>query len=186
MDDPKIIIEDRVKNIGSIKSPIMILYHFNIGYQIIYEDSKLIETKAHVFTRDEISKKGFDNYANFVPPTSGYDNELYLHEINPDDAGYGNIAIINKNFNNGEGIGIWLKYKQDTLPYLTQWKLLSKGGEYVCGLEPGNNLITSKEEARRQGTLNYLLPDEEKCFKLEFAILTNNKDINDFKSKFLK
>ncbi len=186
MDEPKIMIEDRVKNIGSKKSPIMMLYHFNIGYPIIDEDSKLIEPKANVFTKDETSKKGFANYTNFAAPASGYENELYFHEINPDIEGYGNIAIVNEGFNNGEGIGIWLRYKQDTLPCLTQWKLLSNGGEYVCGLEPGNNFVTSREEARLQDTLNYLLPDEEKCFKLEFTILTGNKDINDFKAKFSK
>jgi len=186
MDEPKIIIEDKIKNIGSIKSPLMILYHFNIGYPIIDGTSELIEPESNVFAKDDISKKGFANYKNFAPPTQNYENELYFHEIKPDSNGYANIAIINEKFNDGEGIGIWLKYKKDTLPCLTQWKLLRKGGEYVCGLEPGNNFVTSKEDARRDGTLSYLLPEEEKIFKLEFCILKNNTDIKKLKAEILK
>ena len=37
---PKIIVEDSVENIGSSKSPIMILYHVNIGYPVLDKTSK--------------------------------------------------------------------------------------------------------------------------------------------------
>ncbi|MHB1347817.1 MAG: aldose 1-epimerase family protein [Candidatus Humimicrobiaceae bacterium] len=186
MDEPRIIIEDRIKNIGSVKSPLMMLYHFNIGYPIISETSELVEPEADISTKDDISKNNSANFKNFASPTQDCKDELFFHDIEPDSKGYGNIAIVNEKFNDGEGIGIWLKYKKDTLPNLTQWKLLRSGGEYVCGLEPGNNFVTTRAQARAEGTLNYILPDEEKTYKLEFAVLKNNADIKKFKAEVIK
>ena len=47
-------------------------------------------------------------------------------------------------------------------------------------------LLLQEHRQERDGTLNYILPDEEKYFKMEFAVLKNNEDINDFKVKCLK
>ena len=53
MDEPKIIIEDTVENIGSETSPLMMLYHINIGFPIVDDGSELLEAKATVTPRDD-------------------------------------------------------------------------------------------------------------------------------------
>ncbi|MDZ7837241.1 MAG: aldose 1-epimerase family protein [Actinomycetota bacterium] len=62
MDSPKITLEDSVENIGSNTSPLMVLYHINIGYPIIDESTELLEGKAKVWPRDEQAKQGTDSY----------------------------------------------------------------------------------------------------------------------------
>ena len=74
---PKIIIEDNVENIGFIKSPIMILYHVNIGYPVLGKTSKLLESKAKVTPRDEEARKGFNKFNEFSDPIKSFNEQKY-------------------------------------------------------------------------------------------------------------
>jgi len=183
MDEPKIIIEDKIKNFGINRSTLMLLYHFNIGWPVLDETSALLEGEAEVFTQDEESEKNKGDFNRFCAPRAGFKNQIFLHDIKADQEGYCNIALVNERFKDGEGIGILVRYKKDTLPCLTQWKMLNKGGDYVCGIEPGNLFLTSYEEAKRKGKMEYIDPGEEKDFKIEVSVLRSNKDISGFRSK---
>jgi len=183
MDSPRIVIEDTVENIGSVKSPLMILYHVNIGYPVLDSTSRLLEAKAKVTPRDEEAKKGLDKYFEFSEPVAGFKEQVYFHDIEEDDEGNSNIAIVNPEFNNGQGIGIWLKFSKASLPYLIQWKQMGQG-EYVCGIEPANSLVRGRKIEREKGNLKFIKPGEKVDYRLEFNILTSNKDIEMFKNKY--
>ena len=58
MDKPKIILEDTVENFGSETSPLMMLYHVNIGFPVMDEDSRLLKGKGTVEPRDMEAKDG--------------------------------------------------------------------------------------------------------------------------------
>ena len=182
---PKIIVEDSVENIGSNKSPIMILYHVNIGYPVLDKTSKLIEPNAKITPRDEEAKKGLDKFNVFSDPINSFKEQVYFHDIEADKGGNSNIAIVNEDFNNGEGIGIWLKFNKNNLPHLIQWKQVGEG-EYVCGIEPGNSLVRGRAIEREKGTLKFIEPGEIINFRLEFNILTSIKDIDNFKNIICK
>lgn len=182
---PKIIIEDNVENIGFAKSPIMILYHVNIGYPVLDKTSKLLEPKAIVNPRDEEARKGLDKFNEFSEPIHLFNEQVYFHDIESDSDGNANIALVNEDFNYGEGIGIWLKYNKDNLPFLVEWKQMGEG-EYVCGIEPGNNTAKGRVNEKKQGTLKFIEPGEIIKYRLEFNILTSRKDIDNFKNIFCK
>ena len=59
-------------------------------------------------------------------------------------------------------------------------------GEYVCGIEPCNNLGKGRKIERKKGRLKLIEPGEKINYKLEFNILRSNKDILDFKNKYVK
>jgi hypothetical protein len=183
MDTPKVVVEDSIENIGSEKSPIMMLYHVNIGYPVLDGTSSLLESKAEVTPRDGEAKKGFDKFSKFSEPICGFKEQCYFHDIKADKDGNSNVAIVNPDFNNGEGIGIWLKFNKDNLPYLVQWKQMGMG-EYVCGIEPVNSLVRGRKIEREKGTLRFIEPGEKINYRLEFNILTSNKDIEIFKNKY--
>lgn len=185
MDEPKIIIEDTVENIGSETSPLMVLYHVNIGFPVIDNGSELIEAKAKVISRDDEAKNGRADFNKFIEPIKGFKEQCYFHDIEADEDGNSNIAIVNKDFNNGEGIGIWMKFKKDTLPLMTQWKQMGMG-EYVCGIEPCNSPVGGRKAEREKGTLKFIEPGEKVNFKLEFNILRSNSDIQSFRDSFVK
>lgn len=183
MATPRIIIEDTVENIGFMASPLMVLYHINIGYPVLNKNASLIEGKAKVSPRDEEANKDFKNYNNFPNPIPDFKEQVYLHDIQPDNNGFSHVAIINKKFNNGEGIGIALSFKKESLPYLIQWKQVGEG-EYTCGIEPSNCLVRGRSVERKENNLKFIKSGEIIKFNLEFDILSSNKKIMDFKSKY--
>ena len=182
---PKIIIEDTVENLGFTKYPHMIMYHINVGYPLLDSTSILLLDKAKTTPLNDHSKKDLKDFFRFTEPIVGYEDFTFIHDIEADLEGNSNIAIINQEFNKGQGLGLSLKFNKDNLPYLLQWKHLEKG-EYICGIEPGNSLFRGRGIERKEGTLRYIKPSEKINYKLEFNILTSNKEIKEYKNKFKK
>jgi hypothetical protein len=176
MDEPRIIVEDTVENIGSDTSPLMVLYHVNIGFPVLDTSSELIEGKAKVTPRDDEAKDGEEEFNKFNAPIKNYSEKVYYHEIDADNEGYSNAAIVNEDFNNGQGIGIWLRFNKDNLPFMAQWKQMGMG-DYVCGIEPCNSTVGGRKAERENGRLKFIEPGEKVDFRLEFNVLTSNDDI---------
>lgn len=182
MSTPKIIVEDSVENIGFSDSPIMILYHINIGYPLLDKASKLIEGKANIIPRDSLAKKDFGKLNEFSEPENNYKERVYFHDIEADKFGNSNIGVINSDFNNGEGIGLSLSFNKDNLPYFVQWKQIGEG-EYVCGIEPANSYSRGRSVERDDGRLVTIKSGEIKKYRLEFNVLRSNKEIDQYIKK---
>lgn len=174
-----------MENIGHAKSPLMILYHINIGYPVLDADSEVIEDKASIIPNDDTAKKEIGIFNKFSNPIKGFVERCYFHDIQADGEGYSNIALINSRFRDGQGIGLWIRFNKDNLPYLTQWKQMGMG-EYVCGLEPCNNMGQGRKIEREKGRLRFIEPQEKIDYRLEFNILESNEAILDFRKKFSK
>jgi hypothetical protein len=184
IDKPKIVIEDNVKNYTGKKVPVMILYHVNIGYPVLDRHANLIESKAKVTAWDEYSEKKLKDFNKFGEPSLDSIDEAYYHDIEEDKEGFANVAIVNEAFDNNKGIGVWLRFKKDTLPCFTEWKYLNIDGDYVCGIEPGNHYVSSIKKAKDENTLKFLEPYEEKDYRIELSILPSNKEIEKFRSDY--
>jgi len=185
MDRPEIIIEDSVENIGSITSPLMILYHMNFGFPLLDSESELLVGRAKTIPRDEEAMKGFDNFSRFSEPIEQFKEKVYFHDIEADNQGNCNVALVNKAFNNGQGLGVAIKFNKNSLPYLIQWKQMG-AGEYVCGIEPANSLVRGRDIERKEKTLKFIKPGQKISYRLEFNILESKKDINNFINKYAK
>jgi hypothetical protein len=182
---PEFLIEDSIENLGFEKTPLMLLYHINIGYPLLDKDSRLIEPESEVLPKDDEAKKGLNDFDKFSTPNHGFKEQVFIHNIKADSNGKSNIALINESFNNGTGLGISLSFNKDNLNYLMQWKQMGEG-EYVCGIEPTNCSIFGRAESRKAGSLQFIEPGEVKKYKLEFKILESNKEIAELKKKFGK
>ena len=185
MDDPRVVIEDVVENIGHETSPLMILYHINIGYPVVDIGAELLEANAKVEPRDDEARDGEKDFNKFIEPVRGYKEKVYFHDIEADSEGNSNVAIVNESFSGGKGIGIWLKFNKNNLPFMTQWKQMGMG-DYACGIEPGNSFPRGRKIEREEGTLKFIEPGEKTRYRLEFNILKSNKDIEQFKDKFCR
>ena len=75
-----------------------------------------------------------------------------------------------------------IKFKKDQLPWLTNWQHWSEG-EYVTGLEPGNNPCLGQARARKEEMLVQLAPGERKSYDLEIEVLDNETAIKEFIKK---
>jgi hypothetical protein len=179
MDKPVIIIEDTIENIGFREYPLMILYHLNFGFPLLDSATKLVLSKAVSVPNNEEAKKTEKKFNEFSDPIDNFDEQLFLHDIEADKEGNCHAALINSEFNNGEGIGVSIKFNKNNLPYLIQWKQVASG-EYVCGLEPSNSLLRGREIEKKNNNVRFIKPGEKVSFNIEINILDSRNEIKNY------
>lgn len=160
----KIILKDVIENQGFESSPIMMIYHFNFGFPLVNDGSKIYVNSCKNYPTTKESKRRIDEQFIVTPPEHSMIENVYFHEFSKKEK-TGKATIENK-----EGLGIYIKFDLKELPYLNLWKMLGEG-EYVVGLEPSNCMTLGRDKERERGTLRYIEPGERKEFKIEIGIL---------------
>lgn len=158
-------VHDRVRNFGGTPSPLMILYHCNLGYPIVSPDSIMTSPAVAVQPRDAAAAAGISEWMNMQPPTPGYPEQAFFHEV-PQGQGMVSASI----FNRALRVGVAIDFDPTTLNRLTQWKQMGFG-DYTVGIEPGNCLPEGRNKARENGRLRILDPGETDEFRLEFRMI---------------
>jgi len=175
-------INDRIENIGSQKSPLMMLYHINLGFPVVDESARLISTSSSIKPLDDNAAKDPENYDRFSNPAAGTAEKCYMHTITADADGYGYVGIVNEGFNGGQGLGCYTKIAAGTLPRFIEWKTMAEG-EYVVGTEPTNLVSGTRADHRKAGTLIEIEPGEVVENRLEIGALADGGDIKAFEQK---
>lgn len=175
-------VEDVVTNEGFEKTPHCILYHINPGFPVVDEGSELLSASLRVEPRDEEAKKDGDQYHRFSAPQPGYKEKCYFHDLAPSRDGYVYIALINRSHSQGEGLGVYLKFRKEEFPEFCEWKMMGEG-TYVVGIEPGNAQVAGRAALRRAGTLPFLEPGEKRQYNLEIGVLAGRKEIAEIEKK---
>jgi len=173
----RLVIHDTVENIGFAESPLMMLYHINIGWPIVSENSQLVSPTAGVKPADDIARAEIDGWRTFLPPQSGYQERVYFHDQKADKNGTINVALVNES----RDLGVYLSYTKDDFPHFVEWKMMSQG-EYVVGIEPGN-ITGNRAQMRKDGNLEFIKPGAQRSFTLEIGILEGNDSIQAMKNK---
>ena len=175
----KLSIEDCVTNEGFQSAPLMLLYHVNLGFPVIDEQSELLSVSMNVKPRDQAAAAGIGQYNRFQAPTRGYEEQVFYHTMKTDSEGYAKAAVVNRAYHESRGLGVYLRYRAAELPYLVQWKMMGHG-QYVCGLEPSTNLVEGRAKERKEGRLQFLEPGESRSYKLEIGVLGSQSEIEAF------
>ena len=178
----KLHIEDVIENLDYRESPLMYLFHINVGFPIVDDEAEFISNSIKVIPRDDRAGEGLDCYNKCQPPTAGFAEQVFYHEMAADQDNHVYVAIVNKSFNNGHGIGLYVKYHKTQLPKFVQWKMMDERG-YVIGLEPANCWVDGRAKERQRGTLDYLEPGGRRHYEVEIGVLTSNQEIDEFSSK---
>jgi len=169
-----ITIHDTVENFGGTASPFVILYHTNAGFPLLDESAELISASRKIEPYDERSAAALDHAARFAAPLAEYSEQNFLHSMAADESGFTRAALVNRALAGGLGLG--LRWRTDTLPYLSEWKMLADV-DYVAGLEPVNTKIANRAELRAQGRLPTLAPGESRDMELEIGVLEGASEI---------
>jgi galactose mutarotase-like enzyme len=164
LDSPVIQIDDTVTNIGDEPVPFMILYHFNVGFPLIQQGTRLMSS-GQVYARNEQAMPGLPNWPLYNAPSASYLEQVFFHHVHADTAGY-SVAALNVH---GE-FGFAVRWRTTELPYLSQWKN-TRQGIVVCGVEPGNCLPEGQNAARKNGRLVMLQPGESQSFATALEVL---------------
>jgi len=176
LGEKKIFIEDRITNEGYQESPVMFLYHINIGWPILDKDTIFITPSKKVTPLNAEAEKEKDDYPFFDFPQKEFREKVYHHDMIPDPSGNVQLAVVNPSLHS-PCFGIYLKYPYRELPRFTQWKMIGEG-TYVLGLEPGNSSVMGRSRERAEGTLQYLDPGESRSFHLEIGVISSQEEMN--------
>lgn len=168
-------IHDRVRNAGYEESPLMILYHINIGYPLLDSASKFIANSIEVNPLDEYSSKGLADLEKFSEPIHKFRELVFTLRLRAKKDGITYVGIINTKLN----IGLYVKFSKNELSKFTLWKQLGEG-DYVVGLEPGNCYPIGRVAAKKRKELEYLYPGENRNFNLEIGVLSSEEEIQKF------
>jgi hypothetical protein len=148
-DGAGLSVRDVITNAGARRTPLMLLYHINLGFPLLDESSELIMPTAAAQPRDAEAEKGKADFAKMHPPVTGYAEKVYFHTMKPCTEGQVNVALINRRLGHG-GIALRLRYRASELPCFTEWKMLGDR-EYTLGLEPGTCLPMGRSAERAAG-----------------------------------
>jgi hypothetical protein len=161
----RINLHDQVENLGATESPLMILYHINLGFPFLDETSQLVAEPHPVAPRDAAAEAGLQEWRRFQKPTPGYEEQVFYHDLPADKNGWAGIQLINQ----PRKLGLCVRFQKATLPNLVQWKMMGKG-TYVLGIEPANCRVGGRSQERARGALQFLQPGEQREFQIEIEV----------------
>ncbi len=168
-------IHDRIENLGTARSPLMLAYHCNPGFPLLDAGSRLVvhSSKSTEWLNDDIV--GPEDYSVAAPAQDDAQDDVYIHRPRADRHGFVHLAMINDRLK----LGLYWRYPKKELPLLTQWQHFERG-DYVGGVEPGNASMLGRAWNRKNRSLEYIEPGAVREFHLELGVLDGDREIRAF------
>ena len=166
LGENRFTIHDVVENLAGRPEAHMILYHFNVGFPLLDEGSFLDVQVNRTDGLDERGQAVAERARQVQGPVDGYQEEVVVHDVVPDEDGWVTARMVNPAFQRGHGLALSVRYRKNELPYLWQWRNF-KERAYVMGIEPGNADMRGRAYNRERGTLPILEPGERREYTLE-------------------
>lgn len=163
-------IEDTVENHSFQPTPHMLLEHFNLGFPLVDASTRLELPQTEVQARDEVARAGIERYNVFEEPVAGYQEQVFYHNLQPDENGQVEVRLVNPAFDNGRGMGVYWRYALADYPILVEWKMMGEG-QYVVGVEPANCHVEGRCAEREKGSLQILQPLEKRHYRIEVGLV---------------
>jgi hypothetical protein len=169
MGDNSITICDEVTNCGVRPSPLMLLYHINVGFPLLSE-AAVVEGNVKTTTpHNEIGTAGSSKWNVCQPPTAGYTEQCFFHDVDADADGMARMTLRNPD----SGLAMEVAYRKAELPFFTQWKMMGEQ-EYVMGFEPANCYPDGQAKGKKNGTLRFIERNETIVFKVIISLCEGN------------
>lgn len=166
-------VTDEIENESYREEPLMILYHINMGYPFLDENTKLYIPTRSVTARD---KDGEGHEAEYDVMDTPKDNEpeyVFIHDLKTDENGDTEVLVVNRPL----GLGLKISYNVKYLPYFMEWKSTASG-DYVIGLEPANSSVYGRPYHEEQNSVHKLAPFAKETNVLTFTVLDGEEEIN--------
>ena len=155
-------IRDIIENTGDRVEPMEILYHINMGYPLLDEDSVVTVPAAEVVARDDHAASDIENWMHMQKPTVGYQERCYYHKFADKE---GKASIYQPKLN----VGLSMEFDASELDAFVEWKMMGVR-DYVLGLECGNCYPDGRDVMRKTGMLKFLKPGEKKEYVVHIEL----------------
>jgi hypothetical protein len=168
-------ISDRVVNHGFYRTPHMYFYHFNVGYPLLDEGSRLIAPinnvvwAAHDGAGYEAQQVG---YRAFPAPRLEFREQVWQHELEPDPAGKASVAVVNERL----ALGLEIVIRTEQLPCLYEWQHF-QAGQYALGVEPSTHHVLGDLAARERGEMIWLEHGAMREYDVALTILDGPRQL---------
>jgi hypothetical protein len=170
LGEPTIRLEDTITNLGDMPAPLMVLYHFNVGFPLLGAGARLYLASEQVVPRDDRAVAGLERWAEYDAPKAQYAEQVYFHHLMADESGETAVLL------HRDDMALAMGWDTRNLPYFTQWKN-TRQGVYVSGIEPGNCIPEGRNAARDSQRLEILGPGESRTISVNLTLLGNGKPI---------
>ena len=155
-------ITDTIENTGDTTRPFEILYHMNMGYPLLDEDSVIDIPSVSVTPRDDHAAEDIENWMHMIKPQAGYVERCYYHKFE----NQGKASIFQPKL----GQGLEISFDAKELDGFVEWKMMGVR-DYVLGLECGNCYPDGRDVMRKTGMLKFLEPGEQKTYVVKVKML---------------
>lgn len=162
-EENKFTIVDEISNRGDKIEPFEILYHMNMGYPLLDEDSVVTIPSKEVLPRDEHAAEDLANWMRMEKPQAEYQERCYYHKFADE---HGKAGIYQPKI----GLGVEISFDAKELDGFVEWKMMGVR-DYVLGLECGNCYPDGRDVMRRTGMLKFLQPGEKKTYRMNVEII---------------
>lgn len=160
--ESRFYIEDEIENTGDQEEPLEILYHMNMGYPLLDEDSIITIPSVEVLPRDDHAAEDIANWMHMEKPAAGYQERCYYHKF-ADGKGFASIRQPKL------GIELQMEFDAKELDGFVEWKMMGVR-DYVLGLECGNCYPDGRNVMRNSGMLKFLQPGEKKKYRVNITL----------------
>jgi len=174
-------IHDTVENQGYSPVPAMLLYHINIGFPLLDENTRLLINTSATDFFDEAAEMGKDAMTVFQKPTHEYFRQVFLHTLKEDSEGNTLCAVINEKLDQ-DIQGLYIRFNRRQLPEFFEFKMMGQS-DYQLGLEPSNCLPMGRAVEKERNGLPFLEGQESKDFTIEMGIIESQNEYNSIKTE---
>lgn len=154
---------DEIENTGDRTEPLEVLYHMNMGYPLLDEDSVVTIPSSAVTARDAHAEEDLAHWMRMEKPQPGYQERCYYHRFAD---GRGRAAI----WQPKRGLGLRISFDARRLDGFVEWKMMGVR-DYVLGLECGNCYPDGRDVMRRTGMLKWIEPGQKLCYSFDVEML---------------
>ena len=175
LGEKSIHIHDRVENMGSEPTPLMVVYHTNPGWPLLDANTRLVinSRKSTEWLNDsEVEPK---QYTTATGPRKTAHDDVYVHRPKADRNGNVHVGLINERLE----LGLYWKFPGREIPIVNQWQHFHRG-TFVTGIEPGNCSVLGRAWNRKHRTLEHIEPGKVRDFHIEIGVLDGLKEIRKF------
>jgi len=171
-----LLVEDEVENIGFEPAGHIIVYHMNLGFPVVDDESEVLAPALSKTPNNPVPEGAMEKSHRIGPPVHGFPEEVYIMDLAADAAGKVTVAVVNRAFDNGQGLGVSFTWRKDQLPWFWEWKQIAEG-MYVIGIEPANCGPKGRGPERAAGHLPILEPGDRRRYSVEISVLKSQEEI---------
>ncbi len=155
-------IRDTIENTGDRIEPFEILYHMNMGYPLLDEDSIVKIPSKEVTPRDDHAAEDLEHWMRMEKPTAGYKERCYYHKFAGEK---GHAEIYQPKLDTK----LCIDFNAEELDGFVEWKMMGVR-DYVLGLECGNCYPDGRDVMRKTGMLKFLEPGQSVTYTVNVSL----------------